>query len=138
MLRTPLRRLLSVWLRIPITRDGVIKLKSGKVAFITDICGERITAQIVSKRRLNSIFDIPCDSLAVGIGKVRKSTLSDSLECCIMRSDIDRKMVCLPYNDGTEWALIPVHHTYSWSQRVILPWFWVCNHISLTSKFVEL
>ena len=95
------------------TRDGVVKLKSGKVAFITDICGERITAQIVSKRRLNSIFDILCDSLAVGIGKVRKSTLSDSLECCIMRSDIDRKMVCLPYNDGTEWALIPVHHTYS-------------------------
>lgn len=90
-------------------RDGVVRLKCGKVGIILETQVNGIEVKVLPRHRLSSLFEVPCDSLILGISKIRNSGLSNAPVNIIQETDIDSKMVCLPLN-ANEWALLPMHH----------------------------
>ena len=93
-------------------RDGFVKLKNGDVCVVTDACysDSKLTVRRIPKGRVSNLFTVPCESIALGICSIRRSLLKELPQVVIKRDQICKKVVCLPFNEESQFALIPVHH----------------------------
>ena len=59
---------------------------------------------------VSTLFAVPCESMVLGICSIRRSLLTELPQVVIKREKICKKVVCLPFNMESQFALIPVHH----------------------------
>lgn len=92
-------------------RDGSVLLKDGKLAIIIGFDDGDLLVKRLPSRIMADLYVVPCRSKLFNIGTIRKSQLTEISTTRAKRSDILRKVACVPYGDGgNSLALLPLRH----------------------------
>jgi len=91
-------------------RNGCFLLHNENFAFVKEKRDDgRLLCDIISQKRLESFFTVPCDSKLINIVFVRNLERVRKHRRLLEVKDIDRKVACLPYQTG--YVLLPLLHS---------------------------
>ena len=87
-------------------KDRWLFLHYGQFACITDYHKEDFVCDVINSTMLDSLYTDPCNSNYINIYVLKRNHILKRK--LVKRSEIKRKVVCLPYN--RDFVLVPLVH----------------------------